>query len=80
MSGGIDSALLAALLQESNLAFRSMVIGSEKSKDIQVAHLAADNLGLSLETLEFDTQILETMFPAHQHYATVFNHNKRFCR
>ncbi|HUY00704.1 MAG TPA: asparagine synthase-related protein, partial [Candidatus Deferrimicrobium sp.] len=62
-SGGIDSTLLAALLQKRNIGFNTLVIGSEKSKDIQSAQRAAELIGMPLETLEFDVSTLEQLFP-----------------
>ncbi|NVM28670.1 MAG: hypothetical protein HWN65_07495 [Candidatus Helarchaeota archaeon] len=63
LSGGIDSSLLAALLMEMDANFNSLVIGSKKSKDLHAAQQAAESLGLSLETLEFDVQTLERIIP-----------------
>ncbi len=64
LSGGIDSTLLAALMRENELNFKSLVLGTQKSKDIQISQKVAEELGLYLETLEFDSRSLETVFPA----------------
>lgn len=63
LSGGIDSTLLAALLKELALDFNSLVIGTEKSKDIQAAQQAADFLTLPLEVLKFNVSTLEELLP-----------------
>ena len=63
LSGGLDSTILATLLKQMNLEFKPLVLGSRKSKDIQVANKAADFLNLSIETLEFDEITLENLLP-----------------
>ena len=63
LSGGIDSTLLAILLKKLDLRFNSLVIGTEKSKDIQAAEKAANFLGQPLEILKFDVPTLEETLP-----------------
>jgi asparagine synthase (glutamine-hydrolysing) len=63
LSGGIDSTLLASCLKGLNVHFNSLVVGDEKSKDIQKAQIAADFLEIPLDILKFDTETLEKNLP-----------------
>jgi len=63
LSGGIDSSIIAALLQKMDVNFRSLVLGSEKSKDIIAAQEVSEYLKIPLEILSFDTAVLEETFP-----------------
>lgn len=63
LSGGIDSSLLAALLKKMEIEFGALVLGNQKSKDVQHAQKAADFLDHPLEILNFDRTTLEVLFP-----------------
>lgn len=69
LSGGIDSTLLAACLKRLNIPFNSLVVGDEKSKDIQKAQSAADFLGIPLDILNFDIETLEKILPFLIYYS-----------
>ncbi len=64
LSGGIDSTILAILLKQSGNDFRSIVVGSKKSKDIQMAQDTAECVGVPLEILQFDLATLENCLPS----------------
>ncbi|NVM03955.1 MAG: hypothetical protein HWN67_16605 [Candidatus Helarchaeota archaeon] len=63
LSGGIDSSLLAAALKSKDIKFNSLVIGSERSKDIPAAQDVANFLDLPLEIKKFDVTELEKIIP-----------------
>ncbi|MFX1297042.1 MAG: asparagine synthase-related protein [Promethearchaeota archaeon] len=76
LSGGIDSTLLAALLTKIGINFHSLVIGSEKSKDIQTAQQAAESLGIPLEILKFNITTLEELLPLLIYHVESSNEKK----
>ncbi|MHA1264880.1 MAG: asparagine synthase-related protein [Candidatus Helarchaeota archaeon] len=63
LSGGIDSTIIAALCKKLELECKNLVVGSEKSKDIQAAQVVTDTLEQPLEILQFDMADLITWFP-----------------
>ncbi|MHA1276947.1 MAG: asparagine synthetase B family protein [Candidatus Helarchaeota archaeon] len=64
LSGGLDSTIIAALLTETGQGFKSIVLGTENSGDIQFAQQTADFLGQSLGIFHFDVTSLEGLLPS----------------
>ncbi len=63
LSGGIDSTLLGALFKKMGVDFGVLVLGTEKSKDVQAAQKAADFLEQPLDIVNFDIAMLEEFLP-----------------
>ncbi len=62
-SGGIDSVLVAQLLQREGKNIICYCTGTEDSGDIQAAKSVADDLGLELKTTIINEEMIEELLP-----------------
>lgn len=62
-SGGIDSVLVATLLQQAGKNVICYCTGTEDSGDVQAARSVAEDLGLELKTTIIDENLVEEMLP-----------------
>ncbi|MFO7767669.1 MAG: asparagine synthase (glutamine-hydrolyzing) [bacterium] len=62
-SGGIDSVLIAKLLQQEGRNVLCYCTGTEDSGDVAAAREVADDLGLTLHTTIIDEEMVEGLLP-----------------
>ena len=62
-SGGIDSVLIANLLQREGVNVVCYCTGTEDSADVQAARTVAQDLGLALKTAIIDRRVVEELLP-----------------